>query len=95
MSHIYSNQFYDYIDAGARTSAQAMIRVVQPWLNIKSVVDLGSGRGVWTGEWIKAGVTDVAAVDGDYVDRDRLSVPKDQFHAADLTQVVDLSLIHI
>ncbi|WP_338045789.1 GtrA family protein [Parasedimentitalea marina] len=90
MPHIYSNQFYDYIDAGARTSAQAMISVVQPWLNAKSVVDLGSGRGVWTDEWTKAGVLDVAAVDGDYVDRDRLAVPKDKFHAADLTKTVDL-----
>jgi hypothetical protein len=90
MSHIYSNQFYDYIDVGARASARAMINVVQPWLNIKSVVDLGSGRGVWTDEWIRAGVTDVAAVDGDYVDREQLAVPKDKFHAADLTKIVDL-----
>ena len=90
MSHIYSNQFFDYIDTGARTSAKAMISVVQPWVQAQSVLDLGSGRGVWLGEWIKAGVTDVAAVDGAYVDRDRLAVPKDQFHAADLTKVVDL-----
>lgn len=90
MSHIYSNQFFDYIDAGARTSARVMIDVVQPWLKVKSVLDLGSGRGVWLGEWIKAGVTDVAAVDGDYVDRDQLAVPKAQFHAADLTKAVDL-----
>jgi len=90
MSHIYSNQFYDYIDAGARTSAQVMIGVLQPWLKARSVVDLGSGRGVWLGEWVQAGVSDVAAVDGDYVDRDRLAVLKDQFHAGDLTKPVDL-----
>jgi len=90
MSHIYSNQFFDYIDAGARTSARVMIDVVQPWLKAKSVLDLGSGRGVWLGEWIKSGVVDVAAVDGDYVDRDQLAVPKAQFHAADLTKAVDL-----
>ncbi|OUS37426.1 hypothetical protein A9Q94_05805 [Rhodobacterales bacterium 56_14_T64] len=90
MSHIYSNQFYDYIDAGARTSAQVMIGVLQPWLNVKSVVDLGSGRGVWASEWIQSGVTDVVAVDGDYVDRERLAVSKDQFHAADLTKKMDL-----
>jgi len=68
-----------------------MIEVLQPWLKAKSVLDLGSGRGVWLGEWIKAGVTDVAAVDGDYVDLDQLAVPKTQFHAADLTKAVDLN----
>ena len=90
MAHIYSNQFYDYIEVGARTSAQVMIGVLRNWLNIKSVIDLGSGRGAWTDEWAKAGVTDVMAVDGDYVDRDQLAVPKDKFYAADLTKPVDL-----
>ncbi|MEY8801262.1 class I SAM-dependent methyltransferase [Leisingera sp. XS_AS12] len=90
MSHIYSNAFYDYIDRGARSSAQAMISVVQPCLQAQSVLDLGSGRGVWLGEWLKAGVADVAGVDGDYVDRDRLSIPRDSFHAADLTKPFDL-----
>lgn len=90
MSHIYSNAFYDYIEQGARSSAQAMIRVVQPQLNATSVLDLGSGRGVWLSEWINAGVQDVAGVDGAYVDRDRLAIPRDQFHAADLTKPFDL-----
>mgnify|MGYP000297360979 CR=1 FL=1 len=90
MSHIYSNRFFDYIEIGARTSAQAMIGVLQPWLGVTSVLDLGSGRGVWLGEWIKSGVTDVAAVDGDYVNSDRLAVPKNQFHPANLTKVVDM-----
>ena len=79
MSHIYSNEFYDYIERGARSSAQAMISVVQPQLQAGSVLDLGSGRGVWLSEWIKAGVTDVAGVDGDYVDRDQLAIPRQQF----------------
>jgi Methyltransferase domain len=90
MKHIYSNEFFDYIDAGARQSAQRMIRLVQPWLNAQSVIDLGSGRGVWLREWMGAGVSDVAAADGDYVDRERLAVPGDAFHACDLTQPLDL-----
>ena len=90
MKHIYSNEFFDYIDAGARRSAQRMIKVVQPWLKAQSVIDLGSGRGVWLGEWLGAGVNDVLAADGDYVDRDRLAVPLGSFHACDLTQPLDL-----
>lgn len=90
MKHIYSNEFFDYIDAGARRSAQRMIKQVQPWLNAQSVIDLGSGRGVWLREWMGAGVSDVLAADGDYVDRDRLAVPDECFHACDLTQPLDL-----
>lgn len=90
MKHIYSNEFFDYIDAGARRSAQRMIKLVQPWLNAQSVVDLGSGRGVWLREWMSAGVSEVLAADGEYVDRDRLAVPAESFHACDLTQPLDL-----
>ncbi|UWR63819.1 class I SAM-dependent methyltransferase [Phaeobacter inhibens] len=90
MSHVYSNEFYDYIDTGARSSAQALIAAVQPWLNTQSVLDLGSGRGVWLSEWAKAGVADIAGVDGDYVDRSRLAIPASQYHAADLTKDFDL-----
>ncbi|MFW8633657.1 class I SAM-dependent methyltransferase [Cribrihabitans pelagius] len=86
MSHVYSNEFYDYIDRGARSSAEALISVLQPHLQARSVLDLGSGRGVWLSEWRRAGVLEVAGVDGDYVDRTRLAIPAECFHAADLTQ---------
>ncbi|MGR3804791.1 class I SAM-dependent methyltransferase [Marinibacterium profundimaris] len=88
--HVYSNAFYDYIDQGARRSAQAMISVLQPWLNSRSVLDLGSGRGVWLKEWQDDGVEDVVGVDGDYVDRSRLAIAPERFHAADLTRPFDL-----
>lgn len=90
MGHIYSDQFYDYIDEGARASARRLIGLVQPWLDAKSVLDLGSGRGVWLAEWIEAGVGDVVGVDGDYVERSRLAIPEDCFRPADLTGPVDL-----
>ena len=54
------------------------------------MLDLGSGRGVWLGEWMAAGVSDVLAVDGDYVDRERLAVPAGAFHPGDLTRPLDL-----
>ncbi len=59
MSHVYNNQFFDYIDQGARASARALISAVQPWLGAHSVADLGSGRGVWLDEWRAAGVQEV------------------------------------
>lgn len=90
MTHIYSDQFFDYIDTGARASARRIIGLLQPWLGASSVLDLGSGRGVWLREWMKEGAETVAAVDGDYVDRDRLAISEDSFWARDLTQPVDL-----
>ncbi|MBV2360002.1 class I SAM-dependent methyltransferase [Thalassococcus sp. CAU 1522] len=89
MTHVYNNTFFDYIDEGARRSARAFIDLLQPHLDAASVLDLGSGRGVWLDEWSKAGVADVLGVDGDYVDRSRLAISSDDFLAADLTRPVD------
>jgi hypothetical protein len=89
MTHIYSDTFFDYIDQGARRSAQHLSGLLGPWLSPASVLDLGSGRGVWLDEWRKTGVADVVAVDGDYVNRDQLAVPRDSFIAADLTAPVN------
>lgn len=88
MNHIYNNTFFDYIDGGARTSAQKMIEVVQPLLNPQSVLDLGCGRGVWLAEWQAAGVNRCMGVDGDYVDRAQLAIDTEQYMAADLTKPV-------
>ncbi|MBS1302064.1 methyltransferase domain-containing protein [Loktanella sp. SALINAS62] len=85
MTHIYSDTFFDYIDQGARRSAQHVLGLLGPQLNPQSVIDLGAGRGVWLDEWRKTGAIEVLAVDGDYVDRDQLIIPRRNFMAADLT----------
>lgn len=90
MTHIYSDQFFDYIDGGAKASAKRLIATMQPLLGASSVLDLGSGRGVWLGEWLNAGVAEVLGVDGDYVDQTRLAIPVKSFHATDLTKPLDL-----
>ena len=88
MKHVYSDTFFDYIDQGARRSAQHVLSLMYPQLQPASVIDLGSGRGVWLDEWRKAGVEDVLAVDGEYVNRDQLAVSRDCFMPADLTAPV-------
>lgn len=86
MSHIYSDTFFDYINQSARASAEPLIGYLYPQLRPKSVLDLGSGRGVWLNAWQRKGVETVLGVDGDYVDRKGLAIAEDEFMDADLTQ---------
>jgi len=88
--HIYSTDFYDYIDAGSRASAETVARLILGEIKIKSLLDVGSGHGAWAAEWMKAGVADIIAVDGDYVRRDQLAIPADRFVAHDLATPLDL-----
>lgn len=90
MTHVYSDTFFNYIDQGARSSAQALIGLLNQWIAPQSVLDLGCGRGVWLDEWSAAGAIRVLGVDGDYVNRDALAIGRESFHAADLTQPLAL-----
>lgn len=90
MTHVYNDTFFDYIDDGARRSAQAFIGLLGPWCAPRSVLDLGCGRGVWLDEWHKSGVPEVLGVDGDYVNRAELAIPAGSFHAGDLTRPLGL-----
>ena len=88
--HVYSTDFYDYIDAGSRASAEVVSGLLLGEIKAKSLLDVGSGHGAWAAVWTKAGVMDVVAVDGDYVRRDQLVIPADRFIGHDLGTPLDL-----
>jgi SAM-dependent methyltransferase len=88
--HIYSHDFYDYIDSGSRASARTVASLMLQQLKIGSLLDVGSGHGAWAAEWLKAGVSDVVAVDGQYVDVAQLAIPVQSFVSHDLALPLDL-----
>ena len=53
--HVYSSEFYDYIDTGSRSSAQVVSRLLLGEMKIASLLDVGSGHGAWAREWSSAG----------------------------------------
>ena len=88
--HEYSHDFYSYIDAGSRRSARAVASILLPEMKIASLLDVGAGHGAWAAEWLAAGVKNVVAVDGDYVQPNQLAIPKKNFRAHDLSTPLDL-----
>lgn len=88
--HEYTSDFYAYQEPGSRASAEVIIPMLTAHLPIRSVLDVGCGRGVWLSVWKRHGVEDIAGVDGDYVDRARLHIPADRFMAQDLAGGFDL-----
>ena len=88
--HVYSSDFFDYIDAGSRISARIVAKELLAQFKISSLLDVGSGHGAWAAEWLAAGVKNVVAVDGDYVSADQLAIPVEKFVAHDLSRPLDL-----
>jgi len=89
-SHTYDRRFFEYINAGSRRSAQAVLPFLASQFDINSVADFGAGQGAWLAEWQACGVTDVVGIDGTYIDDTRLLIPRDRFVAHDLGSPIAL-----
>ncbi len=55
----------------------------------RSVLDVGCGLGHFSRKFMEAGITDVLAIDGSYLDPSLLCIPQDRFREADLTKPFD------
>ena len=91
MSHIYEDRYYDYIDVGSFSSAVTIIPILRSHIAIRSVLDVGCGRGAWLRGWLESGVNDFFGVDGSYVQVDKLPFSPDHFSPVDLVQPFDLN----
>jgi SAM-dependent methyltransferase len=89
----YDNDFFSYIEEGARRSAQVIVPLLADLFDIGSVLDVGCGRGVWLSEWRNRGISDLVGVDGAYVDDTRLAFPPEHFVKCDLSQPFTLRRI--
>ena len=89
-AHQYDGLFFDYIEAGARESARTVVARMRGLLEIRSVLDVGCGRGIWLDEWTRQGVADVMGLDGDYVPIESMAVPVEKFRAVDLSKPIEL-----
>jgi SAM-dependent methyltransferase len=89
----YDGGFFDYVSIGSKRSAAIVVPLVLQHYGAKSVADIGCGRGAWLPEWRHAGIADYLGIDGDYVDQDRLLIPRDRFMTQDLTKRFDIGRI--
>src|SRR5579863_7895618 len=94
MPYEYHRVFFDFVDASAGKSAQQFIELLAERVlserPVGAVIDIGCGRGVWAAEWRRRGVQRVLGVDGDYVSRESLLIPRDSFLATDLSRPFDV-----
>jgi len=72
-------------------SACVVADLILPWLQPKSVVDVGCGIGTWLRAFADRGVTRVLGFDGDYVDRSALRIPADSFRAVNLVESLHMN----
>jgi SAM-dependent methyltransferase len=86
----YDAAFYRHVNATATAAAAVVVPLLLAPLRPSSVLDVGCGQGAWLAVWRRAGVVDLAGVDGAHVDRTTLLFPEPCFRAHDLAQPFDL-----
>ena len=80
----YDQTFFDAFDRDSRKAARRIGPVLLDLAPVGSAIDVGGGRGIWLSVLKDLGVSEVLAVDGEYVDVERLAVRREEFLAADL-----------
>lgn len=80
----YQDNFFEYHLQGALSSAEAVIPIIQEYINPSSVIDVGCGIGAWLSIWKKNGVKEITGVDGNYVDKSQLLITEENFHPCNL-----------
>ena len=90
MSHAYNSKFMDYASVSSRHAARRVTALLQSQIEIASVLDVGCAHGTWLRTWRESGIADIRGLDGEYVDVDRLDIPRADFTAADLNRPFEL-----
>jgi hypothetical protein len=84
-SWVYDRKFYREL-AQTRDSARVILPIVFETLKPASMVDVGCGAGHWLATATELGVREVLGVEGEWVKRTELAVPKEKILFRDLTQ---------
>ncbi|MBY0472776.1 GtrA family protein [Patescibacteria group bacterium] len=87
----YSGDFFKEMEDANLRSARTVVPQVLKYLKPESVLDIGCGQGLWLRAFMEKDISDVVGYDGEYVEREKLSIPKEKFIAADLEKPLSLN----
>lgn len=84
-AYTYDASLFEHTNRVSLVSARKVVDVVKRIVPVRSVLDVGCAQGVWLRAWHDQGVHDLAGIDGDYVDRERMQIDPTRFIAHDLS----------
>jgi SAM-dependent methyltransferase len=87
---VYSTEWFRTRAGGAEASSRVIVPLVLELVEPASVVDVGCGTGSWLATFRELGVERTRGVDGNWVPREQLQIPPEDFLAADLSAGIPL-----
>lgn len=91
MNTLYKEDFYRIQKEASKRSAREIIPLILGFIHPKSVVDVGCGLGTWLTVFKEFGITECLGIDGDYIKKNMLQIPQEEFLPFDLTKPLQLN----
>jgi SAM-dependent methyltransferase len=91
---VYSRKFFEGIREASSSSAAVTVPKILEVYPARSVIDVGCGIGTWLKPFAELGLQRIAGVDGDYVDRDQLVIPRSAFVGCNLDVPFDFAELY-
>lgn len=88
--NFYNEDFYKTQQMGSKRSAKVIVPLILELVHPKSVLDVGCGVGTWLSVFRENAVDDIWGVDGDWIDKKMLQIPKERFKPIDLKESFSL-----
>lgn len=82
----YSNAYYNYLQEATARSARSVVPLILEFVQPRSVIDIGCGRGTWLAAFKERGIAEIRGVDGPWVEQEFLDIPKTSFTVANLEE---------
>lgn len=76
---IYTNEFFKGVHGSAWKGASHIVPKVLELIRPASVIDVGCGTGDFLAAFLENGINDILGIDGDYLQRDLLTIPQENF----------------
>ena len=80
----YNSKYYDWRVKSALSSAEVIVPYLIESFTPSSVTDVGSAEGAWLSVFAKNGVNIIQGFDGEWVKKEELLIPIEQFTMLDL-----------
>lgn len=87
---LYDRHYFESERDNASVSSSQIVPIVFELVRPKSVVDVGCGTGAWLARFREFGAKEILGIDGSWVEKDMLLIPKSQFLELDLSQPIEI-----
>lgn len=88
---MYGTRFHTTRDADTDYAAERILSTILERIDVRSVCDVGCGVGTWLRVAKEKGVTEIAGIEGNWLDKSLLVVDPDSVTLRDLRQPIEVS----